>query len=430
MGLFCILTLVLLYDFYVEKHLAADGVSYFVYILEFKTFSIPIKYRFFADVITQAPLVLAVQMGVKSLGMLVPIFALGILLPYFLSFALCLVALRGQSLVLLLFPLLSVTLVLFPSDYLLFGEHQVMALFAWPLLFFALRPQAPTLREGALLFALVFGFAHTYETSLIPSLLLAALFAGRFLRAAPGSKGRWILLSAALLCIYSVVMATLSVLNTNLPHHRTGFIESLAVPYRNPIMIVSLLFAMAWFAWAWTKKGYLLRLSIGFLALIGLLALTGATDPSCFLSLSSRTLTATLLPLLLWAATIVSSERITLNGQGLATISCFILLASGITIHNSGAWGEYREQVKATLQQGTGFIPLEDTPFRYSDIDEDWNYPLLSVVWSSPCVRTIIEKGKDAVFNPFDIRRQLFLADYVQFNVPDRHTPIVTGCDP
>ena len=86
--LFGLISVALFDAFSIEKHLSADGVHYFVRVLDSGTFLQVDWARRFAEYIIQWPLVFAVRAGVTHVPVLSAFFALGIYLPYLLSFTL------------------------------------------------------------------------------------------------------------------------------------------------------------------------------------------------------------------------------------------------------------------------------------------------------------------------------------------------------
>ena len=121
--LFGLISVALFDAFSIDKHLSADGVHYFVEILDSGTFYRVDWARRFAEFIIQWPLVLAVRAGVTQVPLLSACFALGIYLPYLLSFALSLHAVRRENPALLSLPLLSMVSVNLPAHFILAGEH-------------------------------------------------------------------------------------------------------------------------------------------------------------------------------------------------------------------------------------------------------------------------------------------------------------------
>ena len=65
-----------------DKHLSADGSHYFVNILETYNFTYIDWSRQFANYISQALLVLGVNLGIKNIDFLKVIFGISLIIPY------------------------------------------------------------------------------------------------------------------------------------------------------------------------------------------------------------------------------------------------------------------------------------------------------------------------------------------------------------
>ena len=141
--------------FETDKHLSADGVHYFVTILESSRFTYIDWPRQFANYLIEWPLVLAVMLGSDDTPRLIDAFALGIYLPYAASFFISAYVLRGEGKSLLIFPLYSYLLINMAGQYFLAGEHHVMSLLAWPILFLLVKRSPLTIIEVTLLLGLL-----------------------------------------------------------------------------------------------------------------------------------------------------------------------------------------------------------------------------------------------------------------------------------
>ena len=158
----------LILKFGYHKHLSMDGVGYFLHILDTGSITGVNVARRSSELLVQLPLVVAVRLGVKSIPVLVQFFAIGILLPYLISFALSWYSLHEREKTLMLFPLASYFSISMTGDYLLSGEHHVMTLMAWPVLFLLLIERPLRVIEGVLLLASLAIFCWSYETAVIP----------------------------------------------------------------------------------------------------------------------------------------------------------------------------------------------------------------------------------------------------------------------
>jgi hypothetical protein len=133
------ITICLFYSFSIDKHLSTDGVNYFISVLENRTFMHIDWARHHAQYINQFPLLMAVRAEITSIIILSWLYAAGIYLPYLIAYVLCIYALRGMDKQIMVFFIFGTVGINLSSDYILAGEHQVMALLTWPILFLLLR---------------------------------------------------------------------------------------------------------------------------------------------------------------------------------------------------------------------------------------------------------------------------------------------------
>jgi len=427
---------VLVYDLYWEKHLSLDGVGYLVGVLQMGSFMVPGSYRVFADVLTQWPLVLAVKANVIAMPILIQIFALGIFLPFPISFGLCVFALRGRSLTMLIFPLISILLINLTTDYILYAEYQAMTLLVWPILFLLLRPLPLGRGDGLLLLVLLALFSRTYETSMIPSVLFCGLIARQVFRERIQFQQRWIYWLALVVCVYSLSAAGYYSLFPEFPGNSANFLRQFLRPWTNPGMSLRVLFLAFWLAWfVYSKRGYRLvtLVSLGLLGVWYLIAPILfpnylALERSVHVSTASRTFSVTLLPILLLLGVFVDWKGAKLTWTKASVFGIFLIFMAGVHVVDTGDWRTYRDAVRTTLRERSGYVPVETTIFQNNAADDKWNNPFLSVVWSAPCVETIILNGPEAPFVPFDPKRELILPGYTAYSAIFRD--VVKGAGP
>ena len=100
---FGLILLALLIAVVSDKHLSSDGANYFVLILETHTFFYSDWSRQFAANLSQLPLVLSVNAGLKDIPTLRIVFGVSILVPWLLAIGLSLFALRHEDKSIMLF---------------------------------------------------------------------------------------------------------------------------------------------------------------------------------------------------------------------------------------------------------------------------------------------------------------------------------------
>jgi hypothetical protein len=214
------------------------------------------------------------------------------------------------------------------------------------------------------------------------------------------------------------------------PANRDSFAIGLPALFYNPLAIGGLATAIA-YAWmlhrptpiacllAWIPAlGYLCYL---FIAEHGL---------NSGISFSSRTLTLTSLPIMLAAAAISRDQGTRASLSRSLPIAAFVVVgALGAALHSKD-WADYRTQFKSILEGRSGFIPIEETPLKTSFYGWPWNNPLLSVVWSYPCVRSIVLNAPTVTWQQFDPTNTLILKNYLRYARPlSAIDPTSTKCE-
>ena len=278
---------------------AGDGAYYFSTILDrsrlFATFAWS---RFHANVAAQWPLVLAVRLGITDPGLLRFVFAVGLYFPFALSFLLCAYALRGQDRAALLFPFASILIVSLPAAFILTGESQSMVLACWPILLFLVRPRLSS-SDAAILVALLLFLSRTYETAVLAGILFATIGAMR-LRSAPMQR-RLPFVAAIAAAVLTIAISTYWAVFPAEIANRSGFTSALLRPLFHPAFVCAVIAFMVFALGVRTDARWLLIASIGIGMVSIALPFLGFAA-SANISFDCRTLTLTVLPILLVAA--------------------------------------------------------------------------------------------------------------------------------
>jgi hypothetical protein len=138
---------------------------------------------------------------------------------------------------------------------------------------------------------------------------------------------------------------------------------------------------------------------------------------SAYVSFSSRTLSLTLLPLLLSIAIISWHYRIDINNRfNLGIFAAFILIMVIGNVRFSSDWSTFRQDVIDLVKNKHGFIPIEHTHLRDNPYRWSWNNSQLSLVWSRECARAILLNPQDISWEPFNPRQTLVLKRYVEYH--------------
>jgi hypothetical protein len=414
--LFIIISYALFNSFRLDKHLSADGINYFRIVLDTADFTAIAWSRQFANYLTQWGLVLAVKSGLKDISTLINIFAAGIYLPYVLCFGFCLWALRGDNKTLLIFPLSSMVAINLSSDYVLAGEHHVMVLLSWPILFFLLRRQPFTWADGFWASALLILFCRAYETATIPALIYAVGFSLRY-RLSQDKQEKYISGLCLALCIAVLIIGLANAINARDPINRSSFVDGVGAVLENREAVVASTFIFLFTAGLLWRGSWLACLAAVPLLVYSYVVLSAEHGVSAYVSFSSRTLSLTLLPVLLTMTIVSWYYGIDINNRyNHAIFAAFILIMVMGNVRFSSDWSTFRQDVIETLRDKQGFIPIEhthlqDNPYRWS-----WNNSQLGLVWSRECARAILLNPQDISWEPFNPRQTLVLKRYVEYH--------------
>jgi len=426
--LFLSIAAALLNDFRIDKHLSADGVLYFTSILDSGDFYRVDATRRFAEYATQWPLVLAVRAGLSNVPALSAVYALGLFLPVVFGFAICLFAVRGERATPLCLPLLVLATVSLPSDYILAGEHHVMTLLASPILLLILRRSSPTAWDGIALVSCLAVFTRTYPSAVASAFLFAVLITYRLISERSDHRAALIRGVALLLCLATLVLGTSAILNPRDLNNREQFWKVLAVILVQPEIVLvtaaSTLFLIGLAIRLRTGQMAASILAASSLALSLPYVLGARYGLSAHQSVAARTLTATLLPTLLLLAVLVHVCAPRLSGFPKVLLAGIVLTVVAGSFVHSAHWARYRGAMKDVLRTARGFVPVERTRLLDNPCRWGWASPGLSVVWSFPVVRAIVENPRGEPWVPFDPRLKLLLQKYV------RYDPVFAGVDP
>jgi hypothetical protein len=417
-GLFGLALMPLVHDVAIEKTFSADGAYYFMSLLEDQRFTDFAWARNHSIYLTQWPVIAALRAGVSDWRALETLFGSGLLFPHVLAFAMCMIALRGQPKWPLLFPILSLLTVTVPSDYMLIGEHHVLVAFAWPILFFAIRPVPFAKWEAAVVAALTVAITRMYESAAFIAPVLAFFFMARNVRA-PGE--RWAHRLPALVCLVAAAIALVAIVNPRSQHNRALFLLALVDPFANGQFIIAFAFLTPFLVALLVNRDRLGLTAVVVMVVFIVPAYALANTSSRWLgsradvSFSCRTLSMTLIPPLLLVAAMLVRRRagLELSPVQFRAFTVFVIAAVAFSLVDSRDWTEYRRQFKTTLETHEGFVPLTETPMKDHPSGWGWNNAILSYLWSDGRVRTIVLNPPDVPWEPFNPREKAILLRYI-----------------
>lgn len=413
--MFLFISLPLINSFYFEKHLSADGVAYFCAILDSKDFTYIAWSRQFANYLTEWPLVIAVQLGITDIPTLIKWFAFGIYLPYIISFLLCIYALRDENKALLLFFLASMVAINLSVDYILAGEHHVMVNMSWPIIFILLRRNRLTLMDGFLLWILLIIFSRLFESALVPALIYSVICFVR-LYYYKSKEQKVIMIGAISLCFVVSAISLYFIINPRDAANREYFIQGLKVPFKNPEVLAAACFIVVYTIGLILKSRLVIISAVSPLIIYAIFRLFVDHSVSASVSFASRTLSVTLLPVLLVGAILVWYFKSELDRTGILTFVVFIMVMIAGNLYNTNSWKDFRHEVKQLVKTHEGYIPIEETRLKDNPNRWSWNNTQLGLVWSAPLVKAIILNQQNVLWEPFNPREKLILKNYLQYD--------------
>jgi hypothetical protein len=395
---------------------AADGAHYFVTMVDGFGFKLSNWSRLHSNYAMQWPVALAMRFGITDLGTLKWLFDFGMHQYFVLSVAACVFALRGLDKSLLIFPLMSFILVVMPQGYNLFGEACFLAVVVWPLLFLLLRPALARI-DYAAVFVLLLMFWRSYETAPAAAVVMAYVAVLRW-RAAPAGE-RWFWQGVIGLLLGIAAFQAWWIVFPGSSDNRGWFTIGLFATLLNACLIASVL-AIAFLIAGFALKQQTLVIAAFAIAVLTLMMPLLGIYTGAFVSFAARSLTLSLLPLLLIAAWLTAGT----SWLGRREIALLSALGAVLAFGFAGSWGgwyHYKARVETALARHSGYVPLASTgllPDRYS---WKWTMPTLSVLWSDKCVGTVI-LARPEDWHPYDPRQRLPLKQHRLFR-----TDLLTG---
>jgi hypothetical protein len=413
--LFTIVSIALFNSFLCDKHLSGDGAYFFYSILETKDFSYYSAWsRFFWSLLTQWPLVLAVNIGITDINNLKIIYALGLYYPYVFSFLLCIYALRGLDGFLLIFPIFSMIAINLNVDYQLVSEVNLMVCMSWPILFYLRREKYSALDKIFILILLIL-YCRIYESVIVTSFIFIGIILFRFLFF-KDKKPLVFYFTVILICLISIFIAFHYIVHPENPANKKAFLNSLLSIYFFPEVYIPTIF-MAILVYILFKKKVIYQLILAIPVLWYLLILfSNDHGLSQYSSFSIRSASISLLPILLIICFILSFLKLHHNRTILLIYFLFVLIFTSGNVYYSKDWKSFKKNVIQITQENIGFVPVEKTPLNTTQCGWAWTYPELSIIWSTRCVKSIILNNPDVKWQPYDPQRKLILKRYVQYD--------------
>jgi hypothetical protein len=414
--IFFLISAALFYSFFVDKQFCADGIHYFILILKNKTFTNIAPSRILANFIDQWPIVLALKLGITNLSILSWLFALGLYLPYLLTFLICMHILKKENSALILFFFAGILSINFSSDFILAGEHHILIILSWPILFILLSKEKISYLHGTLLIILLILFTDLYESGIIVSLIFMSICVVRFYFF-KSIKQRVLISAAILISLIAIIISAYYIINPRDIKNISYFIVGLTAPFKNINFLCSASFIFLYFLSFIFKERLLRLLTLIPLFVYIILICFGITDFP-HVSFASRTLTGTFLPILIVFTIFAYVGKITLTKRKLFIYLLFTITVILGNMYSSYKWNEFHNSMINILKKNTGIVRIENTKLIDSKYYWGWNSAELSLVWSKPTVKSILaDNPNNGLWKTYNPLKPDFLDIYIHHNI-------------
>lgn len=412
--LFFIVSCSLLWSVFIEKHLSADGVYYFCYILDNRDFTYIDWSRQHANYLIEWLVLLGVKSGIKDVRILSWLFGAGIYLMFLFSFLLCNAVLPKKDKVLLIFPIASMIAFNMSGDYILIGEHHAMELLSWPILFLVRRDDLGWMKQF-LLWALLIVYSCLHQSAVFTGLIFLGFVVLRLIKA----RDRRLILRnviTGMLCLAVIGIAMYTIIYPRSEANKDSFISAIPIAiFSRDVMIQEvflLLFAIALFIKN-KKFVYISLAPILFYLIMLFYVHQGAT---AYQSFASRTLSMSVLPVMIIFSLVFTFLKLQITKRAAIVFSIYSVVMVSGNIYYSREWIDFKDKFIQTMESNKGFVPIEKTELSQDKLDWNWNNSLLGIVWSPSCVKSIILNQPDLIWEPFNPKKKLILKDNVKYD--------------
>jgi hypothetical protein len=420
-----------------EAHLFADGAFYLQVILTTGEPQDLQPKRYFANVVTQMPVALAIQAGMSDLRTLSLLLGACLHLPVVVSLACCAwIARHAQTY--LLFPLLSAVAVTANSTFFISSEsHFLLALF-WPLLFLLTLHRHWSGSAFAAAGGLAAATLLSYESMVVYGPLLAALSLRRA-QTADDLARRCGFLTLAAYFVAGAVAGAYWIIWPVSPENLESFKQS-AWPFddglgHTHVLGVLSLVALCLVSWAMLHRRFRAgpwRLAIPlFAAACAWAALAPLIAPTLiapFLHYRARVMNV-FLPPLVATLYLFAVARPPEQATWRAAFTVVAILASAQAVWHVAAvreWRHYLDVFRSEVAIGRGLIPYEESRLSHpsegghpiAGLNWGWTMPTMSILLAPDGdVRAIVRNPTSNAWQPFDPGVPFELPDLRRYGV-------------
>lgn len=438
-----LIILYILHIFYIvltQRFFYADGVHYFIKLLQEKSFIYSDDFaRHHAHYITQFPLVILLKyFNYRNVDILSYIYGFSLYLPQMLNIIISLYLLKKINTKFIIFPLISIFGISMNMSFMIVHELHVIVNLFWPLLFYIVYIENYKWWDYLIVITISIITVRCYEiaiflNSILLTLSLVTIYRKRNIL---DLSKKTLLIFLIIIFSISIIIAFISIINSRCPENKAFFLSTIVDNIHNYLLITSFLFTLfisITFLFPGIINSMIYSLSFYLLVLFGFfisispIILSDLIKP--YLHYTARSYIAIMLPLfsvftiyiinnsikfseLVWSKT---SKIVTLLIIFQLLWQCFATLQ----------WQGFKSVFKNMLTQHSGFVEFEDTilvnknigiqlirPFTW-----DWNNPSLSLIWSNDgYIKTIVLNPKYYTrwqpFDPNDISNIPNLSEY------------------
>jgi hypothetical protein len=398
------------------RGLYADGAYYAQQLLFRGSFVVIEPSRWTSQVLAQAPVVLAMRLGLNSPGEVALAFSIVTnLMPLLLTLA-CLAVLPQAERAFGLFPVFVFLAASMGAAFASVADGSTAAAYVWLLFLLILFGRLTYLRlTGILLLAAGAVRLHEAMAFLGPILAFACLWR---CRSAESPAGRTILLLAGILVVLGCAISIHDVLHPRMLTNRSSFIKDVVslrwlLPGGDQISLMALPGLVAVLALPATllRRRLMAKAMSGIALIFLLLAILALAEPACpSAAFAARNnaclLTAPAMVLLL----LVRDRHAPSPAVALVTAMLGMTIAGADGAATLG-WLGYEGAMRSALASSHGVVAWPDTLARLSAPQAEalqrfawpWTTPLMSL-WLSPgpAVEAVIANPSDVAWQPFD----------------------------
>jgi hypothetical protein len=259
-------------------------------------------------------------------------------------------------------------------------------------------------------------FSRSYPTAVVPALGFAILLGFRLFRDREDLQATVFRGLALVLSLAAIAIALYSILEPRSPSNQMNFRRSIPMILEHPETLLPAVFSVLFLLGLASRRRIWPILAATCLALYVPYVILAEHGMTAHESFGARTLSITLLPSLLLLAVVAHSRAPSLVGWRKLLLAGMVVVTVVWNVRQSSDWARYREEMLRVLRTERGFVPMAATALDKDPRRWGWTNPELSVVWSYPVVRAIVENGPKQFWVPYDPRQVLILKRYVRYD--------------